>query len=169
VEYYVQADGAQSKHFKISVKDLPAVKRVRVHLRFPDGLGLQDVSEDPGGDVRAVEGTQAEISVLTDKPLEHGLLMLDSGEKVPLARQEGNWLKGALAVKKDGSYHVAALDGGDAIRISDDYFIEAKKDEAPTVRVVGPRPPSEPHRRGSDFRRGVGRLWREVTGPGVLD
>ncbi len=138
VEYYVQADATQSKHFKISVKDLPTVKRVRVTVHFPSGLGLKDVSDDTSGDVRAVEGSQAGIAVLTDRPLEHGLLVFDNGKTVDLASGEGNWTRAEIPVKKDGSYHVAARDGAETIRISDDYFIEAKKDEPPSVRIVRP-------------------------------
>jgi hypothetical protein len=138
VEYFVQADGARSKQFKISVKDLPVVKRVRVLTHFPSALGLKDVNEDPGGDIRAVEGSHAEISVLTDRPLDNGLLQLDNGQKINLTKQEGNWSKGELAVAKDGSYHIAALDDRQAIRISDDFYIEAKKDEPPSVKIVRP-------------------------------
>ncbi len=138
LEYYVQADAAQSKHFQIAVKDLPVVKRVRVLLHFPAALNLREVSEDPGGDVRAVEGTMAEISVLTDRPLEHGVLQLDKGQKIELTKTEGNWSKAMLPVKQDGSYHVSAIDGAETIRISDDYYVEAKKDEPPTVRIARP-------------------------------
>lgn len=138
VEYYVQADAAQSKHFTIHVKDLPSVKRVRVKLHFPAGLGLEDVSEDPGGDIRAVEGTEADISVLTDRPLEHGVLVTESGARRELAQSGGNWLSTRLRIEKDGSYHVAALDNGEAVRISEDYFIEAKKDEPPSVKILRP-------------------------------
>ncbi len=49
VEYYIQADKAKSKHFTIHVKDFPAVKRVRIALRFPSGLDLQNVVLDPAG------------------------------------------------------------------------------------------------------------------------
>ncbi len=143
VEYYVQADAAQSKHFTIAVKDLPGVKRVRVALHFPSGLGLKDVVDDPGGDVRAVEGSQADISVLTDRPLERGVLVLENGSKVELAHGEGNWLTAHVPIKRDGSYHIAAIDGGETIRISDDYFIEAKKDEPPSVKIL--RPGHDPH------------------------
>jgi hypothetical protein len=143
VEYYVQADAAQSKHFTISVRDLPGVKRVRVALHFPSGLGLRDVVQDSGGDVRAVEGTQADISVLTDRPLEHGFLVFENGSKIELTRAEGNWLTASLPVRKDGSYHVAALDSRELVRISDDYFVEAKKDEPPTVKIL--RPGHDPH------------------------
>ncbi len=143
VEYYVQADAAQSKHYAISVKDLPGVKRVRVALHFPSGLGLKDVVQDPGGDIRAVENSEADISVLTDRPLAHGLLVMENGSKLELKPEEGNWLTTHLPITKDGSYHIAALDGGEAIRISDDYFIEAKKDEPPSVRIL--RPGRDPH------------------------
>ena len=138
VEYYVQADGARSKQFKISVKDLPAVKRLRVQVRFPSGLGLQDVRDDPGGDIRAVEGSRATVSVLTDRPLEHGVLVLNKGQKFELTRGEGDWPKAEIPINQDGSYYIAAIDDGETIRISEDYFIEAKKDEPPTVRIVRP-------------------------------
>jgi hypothetical protein len=138
VEYYVQADGTESKHFKINVRDLPGVKRVKVALHYPTELRLQDVVQDPGGDIRAVGGTQADISVLTDKPLERGLLILEDGSRIELKKGEGNWLLAKMPIRKDGSYHVAALDNGEAIRISDDYFIESGKDEPPSIRIASP-------------------------------
>ena len=138
VEYFVQADNTESKHFKIAVRDLPGVKRVKVALHFPAELHLKDAIQDPGGDVRAVEGTQADISVLTDRPLDHGVLMFEDGSKLDLTKGEGNWLSAKLSVHKDGSYHVAALDNNEAIRISDDYFIESGKDEPPSVRIINP-------------------------------
>jgi len=138
VEYYVQADGTESKHFKISVRDLPGVKRVKVSLHFPSELRLKDVMQDPGGDIRAVEGTQADISVLTDKPLDRGLLIFEDGSRVALTKGDGNWLSVKMPIHKDGSYHVAALDNGEAIRISDDYFIESGKDEPPSIRIASP-------------------------------
>ena len=138
VEYYVQADGAQSKHFTISVKDLPNIKRIRTLVHFPSGLGLKDVSDLSSGDIRAVEGSEATVSILTDKPLDHGMLVVDNSQHIELKPAAGGWLEAKIPVKKDGVYHVATVDGGDTIRLSDDYFIEAKKDEAPVVRLVRP-------------------------------
>ena len=48
VEYYVQADTMESKHFNLAVKDLPGVKRLKVSLHFPKNLKLKDNTEDPG-------------------------------------------------------------------------------------------------------------------------
>ncbi|MBV9501704.1 MAG: hypothetical protein JO138_20225 [Acidobacteriaceae bacterium] len=143
VEYYVQADAAVSRNFKISVKDLPAVRRVKATIHFPSQLHLQDVAQDPGGDIRAVIGSKADVAVLTDRPLARGVLVLEDGSKVELKHAEGNWLTATLPINKQSSYHVAAIDGADAIRISDDWFIEAKKDEPPSIRIA--RPGRDPH------------------------
>jgi len=35
-------------------------------------------------------------------------------------------------------YHVAAKDAGEIVRLSDDYFIEARKDNPPTVTINRP-------------------------------
>lgn len=138
VEYYVEAEGTRSKHYKLAVRDLPGVKRVRVALHYPKGLGLRDEVDDPGGDIRAVEGSEAEISVLTDRPLRSGTLLMENGAKTELKTGDGNWLSARVPITKDGAYHVAALDQGELIRISQDYFIEAKKDEAPSVKISRP-------------------------------
>ncbi|MCU1291625.1 MAG: hypothetical protein JWP08_475 [Bryobacterales bacterium] len=138
LDYYVQAGATRSKNYTLSVKDLPMVKRVRVGLHYPSGIGLQDVVEDPGGDIRAVQGTGADISVLTDRKLGRGVLVLENGKTVELKPGGGNWLQAHLAVNRDGSYHVAAIEDGETIRISDDYFIEARKDEPPSIKITRP-------------------------------
>ena len=68
VEYYVEAGPLDSKHFNIRVLDLPDVKNVRVTYRYPSWTHLQNVTEERGGDLRAVEGTEADLEVETDQP-----------------------------------------------------------------------------------------------------
>ncbi len=52
-------------------------------------------------------------------------------------------------MEKDGVYHVAALDQGQPVRLSNDFFIEARKAKPPNVLIArpGPRLSREPHRR----------------------
>src|SRR5690349_527158 len=76
VEYYVEAGAVQSKHYNLHVIDLPAIKKIRVTYHYPAWSGMKDTVEDPGGDLRAVEGTEAEVAIQTDRPLSKGLLML---------------------------------------------------------------------------------------------
>jgi hypothetical protein len=138
VEYYVEAGPLRSKHFNIRVLDLPGVKNVRVTYHYPSWTHLQEVVEERGGDLRAVEGTDADLEIETDKPLSDGVLVLDDQQQIKLFGGEGNVYKGAIRMGKDGVYHVATLDQGQPVRLSNDFFIEARKAEPPNVIIARP-------------------------------
>ena len=138
VEYYIEAGSLRSRHFKLRVTDLPAVKQIRVTYHFPAWTGLKDSTDDHGGDLRAVEGTEAALDVSFDQPVAHGFLALDDGKQVDLSAHGHNLYRGAVQIEKDGLYHIAALDQGQAVRLSDDFFIEARKANPPEVRITRP-------------------------------
>ena len=138
VEYYVEAGAVQSKHFNLRVIDLPSIQKIRVTYHYPAWSGLKDMVEDPGGDVRAVEGTDAEIAVQTDRPFNKGVLMLSDDSQIELKSGAGNWLTAHLPVQKDGMYHIAAIEQGENVRMSEDFFIEARKDSPPSVKITRP-------------------------------
>ena len=138
VEYYVEAGPLDSRHYNIRVLDLPSVKNVRVTYRYPSWAHLQNVTQERGGDLRAVEGTEADLEVETDKPLRDGVLVLEDEKQIRLAPGEGNVYKGTIRMEKDGVYHVAALDQGQPVRLSNDFFIEARKAEPPNVIIARP-------------------------------
>ena len=143
VEYYVEAGPRRSKHFNIRVVDLPSVKQIKVTYHYPSWTGLKDTSEDSGGDLRALEGTRADLEVVTDRPLTDGLLVLDGGTQVRLSGGAGNHYQSAVPIEHDGAYHLAALDQGQAVRLSEDYFIEARKTNPPEISIARP---------GGDYR-----------------
>ena len=138
VEYYVEAGAVHSRHYNLRVVDLPAVKKIRVTYHYPAWTGMKDSVEEPGGDLRAVEGTEAEVAILTDRPLSKGILMLNGDRQVDLKSGEGNWVTARVTLDKDGLYHIAAIDRGENVRLSEDFFIEARKDSAPTVKIERP-------------------------------
>ncbi len=138
VEYYVQADHLTSRHFKVRVVDLPAVKQMKVTYHYPKWTGMPQVTEEHGGDLRAIEGTTAELTVRMDHPLRNGQLTLDDGKQITLSGGEGNVYKGSILMQKDGAYHVAALDQGQPVRLSEDYFIATDKANPPQVAIDRP-------------------------------
>ncbi len=138
VEYYVQAGAAASKHFKFRVVDLPSVKTMAVTYHYPKWTGLQTVSEEQAGDLRALEGTDAALTVTMTAPLKDGQLTLDSGQVVKLTGGEGNVYHGTIHMEKDGAYHVAAVDEGQQVRLSEDYFISTSKANAPMIAIDKP-------------------------------
>ena len=138
VEYYVEAGPLRSRHFNIRVLDLPGVKNVRVTYRYPEWTRMQKVIEERGGDLRAVEGTEADLEVETDRAMRDGVLVLDDEKQIRLSGGEGNVYKGTIRMEKDGVYHVAALDQGQPVRLSNDFFIEARKADPPNVIIARP-------------------------------
>ncbi len=138
VDYYAQAGAVRSPTHTLTAIDVPVVRRLRVTYRFPGWTGLGEAVEDPGGDLRAVAGSEAEIAVETDKPLRRGALVLEGGGEAPLEGRAGNWSTGRLRIDKDGSYFIAVREQGELVRLTDDYFIEVRTDAPPAVRILRP-------------------------------
>jgi hypothetical protein len=143
VEYYVAAGPLVSPHYKVRVVDLPSVKGIRVTYQYPKWTGMKPVTEEHSGDLRAIEGTDAAIEIEMDHPLKDGQLTVDGGKTIQLASSEGNRYKGTIHMEKDGAYHVAATDGGQPVRLSEDYFIATDKAMPPEVAISRP---------GGDYR-----------------
>ena len=68
--------------------------------------------EERSGDLRAVTGTEAELQISTDRPLQGGKIQLDNGAQIQLAGGENNVYRGTVKMDKDGVYHVAGVEDG---------------------------------------------------------
>ncbi len=138
LDYYVAAGRLRSPTYTLRVVDLPSIRNIRVTYRYPAWTGLPEATEDPGGDLRAVQGTEAEITVETDQPLENGALVLDEDRRLPLEGKTANQRAARLRIEKDGRYHIAVRDKNQWVRLSEDYLILAEKDAPPEVRIRRP-------------------------------
>jgi hypothetical protein len=139
-EYYVTQGGISSRHFTLRVADIPKVQQIRVTYHAPDWMHLPDAVEEHGGDLKAVEGTQALLEVRTDLPLAKGVLVMDDGKQIPLVASEGNIARATLTLQKEGSYHLAARDTGVGTqRITEDYYIEVEEVRPPEVALLRPQ------------------------------
>src|SRR3984893_1982334 len=138
VEYYVTAGAMTSKHFNIRVTDLPSVKQIRVTYHFPTWTGMPAEIEERGGDLRAVTGTTAELDVSTDRPLPGGQIQLDNGQRIQLTGGQNNVYHGSVKMDKDGVYPVAGAEAALPVRVSEDFFIEARKANPPQIGLVRP-------------------------------
>ena len=105
VEYYVAAAGLKSSTYKLHAIDLPAVKNIKVTYNFPAWTGMKTLVEDPGGDLRAVEGTIAKIEIQTDRPLS-GAQVLFEGDTKPIALDAtvDNKTTASIPIEKDARH-----------------------------------------------------------------
>ena len=138
VEYYVTAGPLTSPHYTVRVVDLPSVKSMKVTYHYPKWTGLKSETEEHAGDLRAIEGTEAELQIEMDRPLNNGNLLLDSGQVLHLSGSGGNRYTAMVPMTKDGAYHVAATDAGQSVRMSEDYFIATDKAEHPQIALDKP-------------------------------
>lgn len=138
VEYYVAAGPLVSPHYKVHVVDLPSVKEIRVTYHYPAWTGMKPVTEEHSGDLRAIEGTNAQIDVAMDRPLQDGRLTLDNGQTIHLSGGNGSHYQGTIHMEKDGAYHVAAVSDGQPVRLSEDYFIATDKAMPPQIAIDRP-------------------------------
>ncbi len=138
VEYYVAAGPLVSPHYKVHVVDLPSVKEIRVTYHYPAWTAMKPVTEEHSGDLRAIEGTDAQIEVEMDRPLQDGQLTLDDGQTIHFAGGASNKYQGTIHMEKDGAYHVAATDEGQPVRLSEDYFIATDKANPPQIAIERP-------------------------------
>src|SRR6516165_9090254 len=94
--------------------------------------------EERSGDLRAVTATEAELDVSLDRPLEGSQIQLDDGQRIRLTGGQNNVYHGTVKMDRDGVYHVAGVEQGQPVRVSEDFFIEARKANPPQISLVRP-------------------------------
>lgn len=143
-DYYAVAGPLHSSVYHVKVRDLPLIKQIAVTYHYPAWTGLPDASHAQAGDLSAVAGTTAQLTVSTDQPLSQGTLELSPGQPVqlqPIGNDRGNYsYEASLPMQQDGVYHVAARLPGDDVptRLTEDYFIAAPPPAPPQVALVRP-------------------------------
>jgi len=115
------------------------LKQIRVTYHYPAWTGMPSEVEERGGDLRAVTGTEAELDISTDRPLPGGQIQFDNGQRIQLSGGQNNVYHGTVKMDQDGVYHVAGVDEGQPVRISEDFYIEARKANPPQISLVHPR------------------------------
>src|SRR5881394_2734789 len=136
LHYYVEAAGIRTPEYTVDVVDLPRITGLKLTYNYPNWTKLDSTVEDPGSDIRAVEGTKVQVELQTDAPVDAAEIVAN-GERVAMQR-DGNVNKATLEVKKDGQYFVSTLFNGDSVKLTDDYLISVTPDLKPVVKVIKP-------------------------------
>ncbi len=133
--YYISATSLRSPEYSLNVVDVPGIEKLELTYNFPDWTAREpEVSTI--GDVNALPDTRIALKVTTTAPLRDGQLVLN-GTKQSL-KQSGNDSSGEFTITADGQYFLAAMVGGEQVRLSDDYFIRLTADGKPEIRITRP-------------------------------
>lgn len=157
LEYRVVAGPARSVPFKISVRYPLEIKDFTVTLSPPSYTGLGP-SKVKGGDMQAVEGTDAVLSIEFDTPPAEAVLELSDPSRnstgkdrspatptiVPL-RREGEGFVAEMKLMEDRDYKVVAKSADRGPLPRNKYRIDVRQDRAPRVAFEEPEEALEVH------------------------
>ena len=139
LEYYVESSGVRSGVFRLTVRDLPAVRSIDLDLRFPSYTGLEPERVEEAGDVAAVRGTRVRVSVRTTMPVRGGRMVFEGDSARAMQLTSDSTLVGEFVVRDDGFYRVE-LTAEDGTRVSGtvEYVIDALDDMPPAIALRKP-------------------------------
>jgi hypothetical protein len=135
IAYYISTTGLRSPEFTVQVVDVPGIESLELTYHYPEWTEREpEVFSE--GDMRTLPGTRIELTVTTTAALPGGELVLnDEGQPLVI---EGGQASTEFMVEDEGEYFIAAIVGGEQVRLSDDYFIRLADDGKPVITFVRP-------------------------------
>ena len=135
--YFVTAEDARSDTFHIQVYEPPELRQVTVRYTFPSYTG-RPVEVRHAGHVRAVRGTQVELTAHYSKDLREAFLAMAT-EDTLAAEIDGALARYAFSLTDSTTYGLLARDRqGHADETPRQFPIDAVPDAAPLVRFADP-------------------------------
>jgi hypothetical protein len=137
--FQATADGFKSAVGTLEVVPAPAIGHMALQYLFPDYTGLPARTQEGGGDIQALPGTQVQLSMRANVPLTKGVLRFDAGYEVPLVINDQE-LRGEMLVMREGTYTVEVEDThGLKNPQAPRYTIQVVPDLAPKVTIRQPQ------------------------------
>lgn len=139
LQYYVESGGVRSDTFAVEVSDVPKVTGLVVELDFPDYTGMENAVLQETGDITALVGTTATLTIQTDQPVESGVIRFENGTDVPLVPDEAGQLVGSFKVDKADYYRgFLANSEGVLSPATDEFYISPTQDQIPSISFLRP-------------------------------
>src|SRR5215510_5605300 len=137
--FQATADGFRSAVGTLEVVPAPAIGHMALQYVFPAYTELPTRTQEGGGDIQALPGTQVHLSMRANVPLTRGVLRFDAGQEVPLVIN-GQELRGEMLVMREGTYTVEVEDThGLKNPQAPRYTIQIVPDLAPKVTIRQPQ------------------------------
>ncbi|OGT76213.1 MAG: hypothetical protein A3I78_11405 [Gammaproteobacteria bacterium RIFCSPLOWO2_02_FULL_56_15] len=136
ISYFVAAGGVRSPGYRIRVVDLPEIESLRLVYHYPEWVQREPEVHLSGGDISTLAGTEIELEMQTNAPLEQAELVLN-GATTALEMKDRTGT-GRFQIVEDGQYYLSARVGREQVRLSDDYFIKILEDGMPVIKLARP-------------------------------
>ncbi|HEY6401420.1 MAG TPA: DUF4175 family protein, partial [Blastocatellia bacterium] len=138
-EYWVESNSVKSEVFKLTVADLPFVKRIDQTQSFPAYTGLPPKTIEDAPNVSVLAGATVKlVAKLTGKAKAARIVLRDGG-KIEMEKAGETDFAASMIVNKENTYHIEVTSvEGDVYNGSNEYDITLLEDRPPTVSFEKP-------------------------------
>ena len=105
-EYFIESAGCRSETFKLTVVDLPSVKRIDQTQFFPGYTGLAPKVIEDAPEVAVLAGSQIKLTARLTGAAKSARIVLRDGTKVTMENVGENAFAATLTINKETSYHI---------------------------------------------------------------
>ncbi len=139
LRYYVKNNWAVSDTFAVEVFEQPTVTRIDVRYDFPRYTGMAtETYMNTDGNLKAIDGTVATLTVETNNPIEDARIVLNDGSTNEMDRLGKTSFSVEIPIEDNGSYYFKMIDllGSQSEKLV--RSITAISDKVPEVRIAYP-------------------------------
>jgi len=144
IQYQVRYGRQRSKEFQVTAWLPPDVTGIGLRYHYPEYLRQPSREVPNSGNIAAIEGTNVDVDVWTNKPVAKAEMVLESGERISLVRKDETRWQVPVSVTKDDAYRIELIDqDGEKNEYPARYTIAMSRDRAPAVKIEFPRGDNE--------------------------
>ncbi len=139
LRYFVSIKNQKTDAYKLSVIELPLLRRLQVKVNPPAYSRLQPYFlEENVGDVSALKGSLIEVTGEANKSIALGTISFGKGRKIPLEITD-NRVKGSFKLLSDDTFIFNLQDKYENRSINPiEYHLEVIPDQYPVVSITAP-------------------------------
>src|SRR5499426_3417796 len=138
-EYWVESNGVKSEVFKLTVADLPYVKRIDQTQSYPAYTGLAPKTIEDAPNVSVLAGATVKLVARLTGKAKAARIVLREGGKIEMEKVGETDLAASMTVNKENTYHIEVTSvEGDVYNGSNEYDISLLEDRPPTVTFEKP-------------------------------
>ncbi|MCF6157531.1 MAG: hypothetical protein E3K32_02935 [wastewater metagenome] len=136
--YFSKGEGVVEKGF--AAYSGPVIGDITLAYRYPLYTGLSPKTiYNTSGDIKALKGSEVQISALSDRPLLSAEMILNDSKRIPLEIENGRMFKGNLLLFESGSYCFETTDSnGRVVKDTVLHTIQVDPDQFPEISIRSP-------------------------------
>ncbi len=138
-EYFIKTPYATSDTFKISVYELPVIKKIKITYFYPSYTRLKTYVDTSGtGNISAIKNTRIKLKIESNNPIKAADMFFSYGKHIAMDRIGNNSFQTEFKLQKSGWYHIDLVDILDNKSEKIQYSIDVIKDQEPEIEFLYP-------------------------------